>query len=285
MQTRSFSHIDLFDLNSHGLEARKDVIPDVLANVRSFDWSGKDHLLVSDGSRLFRVDVSNGKSTELLSEARRAIVGLAQCATGAIVINLESRTGNRSGEIWRLNPDGSNPTRLSNGQYDMSPACSPNGKWVYYLDGMQLLKRVPTEGGKSEAVGGAITNLDRVFGTLSFSPRGNRMLALVDIVDRASNRAQPRLAIFDLQGGTQSAPRLLVPNPNISAGSLYSGGARFSADGNSVVYAIKTNGVGNLWIQPLDGSSGRVAAYHPRRTGADRPNRAPDRWSASGCSR
>ena len=262
VQTRSFSHIDFFDWDSRGMDARKDVIPDGLANVRSFDWAAKNHLLVSDGARLFRVDISNGKSTELLSEAPGTIVGLAQCATGAIVINLESRTGNRSSEIWRLNQDGSNLTRLSDGQYDMSPACSPNGKWVYYLDGMQHLKRVPIEGGKSEAVGGAITNLDRVFGTLSFSPSGNRMLALVDIVDRASNRAHPRLAIFDLQGGTESAPRLLVPNLNISAGSLYSGGARFSPDENSVVYAIKTKGVGNLWIQPLDGSLGRVATNY-----------------------
>jgi Tol biopolymer transport system component len=144
----------------------------------------------------------------------------------------------------------------------MAPACSPDGKWVYYVDGMQRLKRVPIGGGRSETVGGVIANLDRVLGTLGFSPDGSRMIALVDVVNPSSNRAQARLAIFDLKDGAQSTPRLLVPAPEINAGSLHSGGARFSPDGNSVVYAIKRNGVGNLWTQPLDGSAGHVATNY-----------------------
>ena len=58
----------------------------------------------------------------------------------------------------------------------------------------------------------------------------------------------------------RSAPA--VTNPNANAGSLDSGVARFSPDRNSVVYAIKTNGVGNLWIQPLDRSPERVATKY-----------------------
>lgn len=52
-------------------------------------------------------------------------------------------------------------------------------------------------------------------------------------------------------------PHLLDPHPGIAAGSVYTGGARFSPDGKSVVYIIREKGIGNLWMQPLDGSPGR----------------------------
>jgi serine/threonine protein kinase/Tol biopolymer transport system component/DNA-binding winged helix-turn-helix (wHTH) protein len=258
VQARSLSYLGLSDMDAHGVRPRKDAMPGSLGNVRSFEWADNDHLLVSDGAKLLRVDISNGKSTELFSEAQGTIVGLSQCATGAIVINLEFPTGNVSSEIWKVNPGGSNPTRLSDGRYDMSPACSPDGKWVYYLDGMQRVKRVPLEGGRPEAIGGLIANVDRVLGTFGFSPDGNRMVALVENMNPSSNHMQARLAIFDLKDGSRFTPRLLVPAPEIYAGSLHSGGAQFSPDGNSVAYAIKRNGVGNLWTQPLDGSPGHV---------------------------
>jgi Tol biopolymer transport system component len=84
------------------------------------------------------------------------------------------------------------------------------------------------------------------------------MVALVDIVDHPSNRAHAHLAVFDLKGGFQSAPQLLSPAPGVNAGSLHSGGAFFSPDGNSIVYTVRKNGVGNLWKQPLDGTTGHA---------------------------
>jgi len=84
------------------------------------------------------------------------------------------------------------------------------------------------------------------------------MVVLVDVVDPSSNRAQARLAVFDLRGDSQSEPRLFIPDPRISAGSLHSGGVKYSADGKSFVYIIKAKGVENLWFQPLDGSPGHA---------------------------
>jgi Tol biopolymer transport system component len=40
------------------------------------------------------------------------------------------------------------------------------------------------------------------------------------------------------------------------ATSIYSGGPKFSPDGKAIVYDIVDKGVGNLWIQPLDGTPG-----------------------------
>jgi Tol biopolymer transport system component len=33
-------------------------------------------------------------------------------------------------------------------------------------------------------------------------------------------------------------------------------GLQFTRDGKSVVYAMRENGVDNIWMQPLDGSAG-----------------------------
>ena len=44
--------------------------------------------------------------------------------------------------------------------------------------------------------------------------------------------------------------RLLDPQPAIADSP------RFTPDGKAFVYAITQNGVGNLWLQPLDGSPG-----------------------------
>ena len=66
------------------------------------------------------------------------------------------------------------------------------------------------------------------------------------------------MCIRDRKAGSQSTPRLIAPDPRINAGSLHSGGVRFSPDGKSLVYGIKAQGVGNLWMQPLDGSPGQA---------------------------
>jgi Tol biopolymer transport system component len=59
---------------------------------------------------------------------------------------------NRSGgaEIWRANPDGSEPGQLTTCGQNFQPNVSPDGKWVVYksnCDGIGSLWRVPLTGG------------------------------------------------------------------------------------------------------------------------------------------
>jgi len=60
-----------------------------------------------------------------------------------------------------------------------------------------------------------------------------------------------KIALLPLDAGAQPAIRLLDPHPDIADGP------RYTPDGKAVVYPITQNGVGNLWLQPLDGTSGR----------------------------
>jgi len=50
----------------------------------------------------------------------------------------------------------------------------------------------------------------------------------------------------------ESRPRLVDADERIS-----SGGLSFTPDGKAIAYPIRESGVDNLWVQPLDGSSGR----------------------------
>jgi Tol biopolymer transport system component len=121
---------------------------------------------------------------------------------------------------------------------------------------LQSLKRVPIQGGAVDSIPLQVPNVERILGTVAFSPDGQNLVALVDVVDVDLERSKAHLAILGLDG--HGTPRLLDPNPRIIAGSLHGGGARFSPDGKSLVYAIKEKGVGNLWQQPLDGTPGHA---------------------------
>ena len=56
-----------------------------------------------------------------------------------------------------------------------------------------------------------------------------------------------KTAVFDLASSSVSRA--------IDA-SRYASGMQFTPDGKSVAYVIGENNVGNLWVQPLDGSAG-----------------------------
>jgi eukaryotic-like serine/threonine-protein kinase len=62
-------------------------------------------------------------------------------------------TSNRSGmwNIWRMNSDGSGLKQLTSGASDISPQCSPDGRWVFYISDIDdwTLCKVPLEGGNA----------------------------------------------------------------------------------------------------------------------------------------
>jgi Tol biopolymer transport system component len=230
-------------------------------NVRVFDWTGDGKLIVSDGSRLDRVGSDGAREMALISDPSAAVQGLAGCTNAYVLVNWAFRGGQDGSTIWRVNADGSNPKKLTNGSYDSSPACSPDGKWVYYLDGLLTLMRVPVQGGQPEIVPGSkVPSAFQDAGAVDFSPDGRRLVLVADVVDPATQREQVKIAIVNLDSSPESVPQILDPDPRITVGitlgSLFTGGARFTRDGKAVVYDINDKGAGNLWMQPLDGSPG-----------------------------
>lgn len=154
--------------------------------------------------------------------------------------------------LTRVNADGSNPTKLVNGSLarllknsfsSRAPACSPDGKFVFYvtMGSPQKIWRIPTEGGNPVEV--ADNPGDLISGRLSISPNGT---LLAYAYDEYSGTITPgcKLAVIPVNGG-QAVKVLDVP------GGI--GAPRWSPDGKGLQYLLTDNGATNFWEQPLAG--------------------------------
>jgi eukaryotic-like serine/threonine-protein kinase len=164
--------------------------------------------------------------------------------------------------IWRTNADGSNPKQLTNGAFDRFPACSPDGKWVYYYDGAgpHYPKRVLLEGGQSEPVPATEVRGMYGFGAgETISPDGKQLIFNAEVnLPESPQEAASKLALVTLDSSSQSSPILLQPDPRMAAGggTGFTNAMSFTPDGKSVAYIIRDQGLDNIFVQPLDGSAG-----------------------------
>jgi Tol biopolymer transport system component len=221
----------------------------ILSQANDFDdwsslhWSADGNLLLNNFGRLLKVGLDSKNQTQLLADPSARMFAPFSCGTNYIVLTWQNRSGTHSRSVWRTNADGTDPLQLTHGDDDRSPACSPDQKWVYYFDNRDSkIHRVPVDGsGKPEAV----LNLPQGYSgsaALSFSPDGKTLAAALLDARRATT-----IALYDI--GSSSPPRMLDA-------SRRTRGLQFTHDGKSVVYAMRENGVDNVWMQPLDGSAG-----------------------------
>jgi eukaryotic-like serine/threonine-protein kinase len=232
-----------------------------IENVENFDWTRDGNLVVTDGSKLLQVKPDGAKLSELISDPGAAVVNLARCGD-AYLIDWSFHSGKDGTAIWRVNPDGSNPIEIGKGGSNTSPACSPDHKWVYYLDTLLTWKRVPADGsGPPQAVAGTgVPEMYEYLGNIDFSPDGKRFMVVAISEDRSTRATRKSLVLVSLDAGSGSTSQVINPDPRMSAGmtasTIYTGGPKFSPDGKAIVYDILDKGIGNLWWQPLDGSPG-----------------------------
>ena len=118
--------------------------------------------------------------------------------------------------------------------------------------------RVPTDGvGKAEVVPSTVTP-DTILAGLrpSLSPDGKLLaIILVSSLNPEVMKPEDKIALVSLDSTT--APRLLKLEPGITSGGVAGGALQFTPDGKALAYAVRENGVDNVWLQPLDGSPGR----------------------------
>jgi eukaryotic-like serine/threonine-protein kinase len=245
---------------SHGISGSEQPTS-TLENVSAFEWTQEGNLLVSDGSSLVQENIRGEKETTLLSDSGAAVMSLSRCAD-KFLVNWEYHAGKDGKAIWKINPDGSNPQEIGSGISNTAPGCSPDNKWIYYLDTILTVMRVPADSsGKPLAVQGAVVpDMYEYLGTIDFSPDGKQFLIVAMTEVQATHVGQVNLLLVNVDAAENSTPRVVLPDSRFSAGvmasSIYSGGPRFTPDGKALVYDIMDKGVGNLWTQPLDGSPG-----------------------------
>jgi Tol biopolymer transport system component len=152
--------------------------------------------------------------------------------------------------IWKINIDGSNPQRLTDGEGEAAPFWSPDGRWIYYTSivpftGKNTIWRIPSEGGASVQI------TDKSSQGSVVSPDGKLISCVLQETD---NSLIWKIGILPAQGG---APLKLLPISPMAETLMFTAYPPFqwSRDGKSLVYVENRNGVSNLWNHPLDGSS------------------------------
>src|SRR6202167_3640512 len=229
-------------------------------DVQSVAWTADGKLLISDGQSLRQMNPDGGQQSMIVSDSNSWIPDIARCGDRYIVVAWAFHGGTNQVHLWRTNADGSNPTQITNGTFDRFPVCSPDGKWVYYSDGVgpHFSMRAPLEGGQPEPVPASDVRDSYGFGAgEAISPDGKRLIFNVDISGPHSVPFS-KLALVNLDSSSQPSPILFQPDPRIATGggTSFTNAMAFTPDGKSVAYIVRDQGVDNILVQPLDGSPG-----------------------------
>jgi eukaryotic-like serine/threonine-protein kinase len=227
-------------------------------DVQSVAWTTDGKVLVSDGQSVQTMNLDGGQRATILNDPNSWIADIARCGDRYIVVAWAFHGGTNQVHLWRINPDGSDPTQLTNGVFDRFPVCSPDAKWLYYSDVVpHFSKRVPLDGGKPEPVPASDVHDMYAFGAgEAISPDGKRLIFNADI-SGPNSVAVSKLASVPLDSSSQSAPILFQPDPRIATGggTSFTNAMASTPDGKSVAYIVRDQGVDNIFVQPLDGSS------------------------------
>jgi eukaryotic-like serine/threonine-protein kinase len=259
IQGRQITTLDILSMDGH---AETTSLPAAeIENVTAFDWMPDGSLLVSDGNTLRRVAEDGANPVTLVSDPDATMLDVAHCGSTYLLVNWSYRGGKEGNTIWRLNADGTNPRQLTFGSHDSSPICSPDGKWVAYLDTLVTRMRVPVDGGQPEVVPhSTVPRQYQSLGNADFSADGKQMIVFADITDPDdTSKASQMINIIPWEAGASATTRALVPDPRLSMSYNFmtTMAPRFSPDLKAVTYVIDDQGMWNLWRQPLDGSPGR----------------------------
>jgi eukaryotic-like serine/threonine-protein kinase len=146
--------------------------------------------------------------------------------------------------VWRMNSDGSNLLQLTHGTGEDSPACSPDGRWVYYTRLERAGADRPTIG-RVSIEGGAMTELTKAFTAYpTVAPDGQTFACLYS---SGPGQYPWRLAIYPIEGGE---PLTIFPQ------AIQAQVVNWTPDGRALTYFEHPIGeAAKIWVQPVTGGA------------------------------
>jgi serine/threonine protein kinase/Tol biopolymer transport system component len=205
-------------------------------------WSGDNKLIYTsyagNQESVWSISPQGASPTRLTSDAH-PYIWPAACGAGGSIVFASDRSGNLN--IWRMDAEGGNLQKLTDGKVDFSPACTPDGHWVYYSSspaGTFTLWKVPAGGGTPTQVSSHLAIRPLV------SPDGN-WLAVESVVTK-EDRTIHTIEVRPLEGGKLNS--LAYPD-----NAEYGRPLHWSPDNRAITYLSTTKGVTNIWALPIDG--------------------------------
>ena len=200
----------------------------------SVDWDAHGNVLVTTQISVLRMSPDGKQQTTVLNNPNERIFFSSLCPNG-------------------VDADGTHSKQLTTGKDDELPVCSADGKTFYYSDNVDyVVKKAPVGGGAAETVKASAVQNGFMGGALSVSPDGKWLPQVEVATDSATQQTKHRIAILNLTSDSKSDVKFLPSRPDVFTNIA------FTSDGKSVAYVVGENGVGNIWVQPLDGSAGHM---------------------------
>lgn len=186
---------------------------------------------------------ADGTGVRQLTVGANARLGLAVTIDGKQFIFAAEREGKYN--LWRVDIDGSNLTRITNGDGEFYPQCTPDGQWIVYQSGgnYPTLWKMPVGGG-GEAIALTKTTASRP----SISPDGK--LVAYHYLDSSFDRSRWGIGIISLEDGKR-VKRFDFPSTVVERI------VKWTRDGKSIAFLNSPGGVQNIWLQPLDGGAAK----------------------------
>jgi len=218
--------------------------------VRRFSWMPNGGIIfASQDGNLFVIN-PDGSGRTLLTPNHRPSWDPSVCGDGRYIVYSAYQEQKRG--IWRMDADGSNPIRIADETFALHPQCSPDGKWVVYLQGPSFIPvRVNITGEKPPETLSQDSGLGSG-ASLYISPDGKRIVYLVG----------PNVPVETPASPSASKPNQLKVIPFDGGVALYqfdwpalAGEPHWAPEGEAVDYVLNRNGVSNVWRQSLAGGA------------------------------
>jgi serine/threonine protein kinase/Tol biopolymer transport system component len=208
----------------------------------TLSWTATGKLLQTDSASRPYVTDADGSNRVHLLQKDTLVGGATACGPGDIVV-LPIVTEDNTQQVWRLNTATGELKQLGFGKLEWGTSCTPDGKWVVYLesDSSRHIIKVSADGG---------TPVELAHGNVSYpavSPDG--AFVAYGRVDGQGTSARSKFVVQKLEGG--------APEREIEVPATYSfDDLRWTPDGHSLTYVHNTTGnTQNVYMQPLAGAA------------------------------
>jgi Tol biopolymer transport system component len=196
------------------------------------------------GTNIWVMESDGSSARQLTADAGSTKFYPRVSPDGRYISFLSDRTG--SIHIWRMDIDGANPKQLTSSPLEywgLRPDFSPDGKWIVYAKrgAERGIWKVPIEGGDPVR----LTDADAYFPVIS--PDGR---SIAYSYQDSKETPTHGIAIMELEG-ERPLTRLDVTTRFL----------RWAADGRSLLYTKDTDGVVNIWSQPIAGGTPRQITH------------------------